>query len=75
MRQDLLKQQALMAFFLEHLRPFEQCFRTGLNGIAWCFELCSGEKALTGKFVVLVSHLNLGGILRASVFEHYESPC
>jgi hypothetical protein len=61
-RDELLSQQALMAFFLEHLRPFEQCFRARFNGIAWCFEMCSGEEALTGEFVVLVSHLNLGEI-------------
>jgi hypothetical protein len=58
--QGLLKQQTLMAFFLEHLCPFEQCFRTGFDGIAWCFEMRSGQEALTGKLVVLVSHLNLG---------------
>jgi hypothetical protein len=69
-RDVLLSQQALMAFFLEHLRPFEQCFRTGFNGIAWCFEMCSGEEALAGEFVVLVSHLNLGGKLQASIFEY-----
>jgi hypothetical protein len=58
--QGLLKQQTLMAFFLEHLRPFEQCFHARFNGIAWCFEMRSGEEALTGQFVVFASHLNLG---------------
>jgi hypothetical protein len=52
--------QFVVAFLLENLRPFQQCFRARLNRITWVFESRSGQKAFAGPFVIDTgSHMHL----------------
>jgi hypothetical protein len=52
--------QFVVTFFLENLRPLEQCFRTGIDRITWGVESSTGQKAFAGSFVIRAgSHAHL----------------
>jgi hypothetical protein len=59
-----LNRQELIAFLLEHLRPFPQRLDARLDRIARVFATGSGQKAFAGAFVIRTgSHVNLEGML------------